>query len=162
MKLLINNVAGLNQPQKLHRALRLARQHDITMFQEVKLKTNQASHVRAKWGSPDIFLSSATTSRRGVLILTHPRANPIYLHEVSDIHGQFFILVVKIRGETYLLANVYGVPDSDIEAEQSLRTMLHHLEHISTSYPIQHTILGGDWNFVLRDVDTTSTSRKPL
>ena len=94
MKLLINNVAGLNQPQKLHRALRLARQHDITMFLEVKLKTNQASHVRAKWGSPDIFLSSATTSRRGVLILTHPRANPIYLHEVSDRHGQFFMLVV--------------------------------------------------------------------
>ena len=39
--------------------------------------------------------------------------------------------------------------------------MLHHLEHISTNYPIQHTILGGDWNFVLRDADTTSTSRKP-
>ena len=111
MKLLINNVAGLNQPHKLHRALRLARQHDITMFLEVKLKTNQASHVRAKWGSPDIFLSSATTSRRGVLILTHPRANPIYLHEILDRDGQFFILVVKIRGETYLLANVYGVPE---------------------------------------------------
>ena len=161
MKLLVNNVAGLNQPHKLHRALQLARQHDITMFQEVKLKRNQATHVRSKWGSPDIFLSCAATSRRGVLTLIHPRANPIYLHEVADRDGQFHILVVKIRGETYLLANVYGVPDSDIEAERSLRTMLHHLEHISTSYPIQHTILGGDWNFVLRDVDTTSTSRKP-
>ena len=39
--------------------------------------------------------------------------------------------------------------------------MLHHLEHISTNYPIQRTILGGDWNFVLHDADTTSTSRKP-
>ena len=39
--------------------------------------------------------------------------------------------------------------------------MLHHLEHISTNYPIQHTILGGDWNFGLRDADATSTSRKP-
>ena len=29
------------------------------------------------------------------------------------------------------------------------------------SIPIQHIVMGGDWNFVLHDPDTTSTSRKP-
>ena len=161
MKVLINNVAGLNMPHKLHRALRLAREHDITMYQEVKLKRNQASHIRSKWGSPDIFLSCAATSRRGVLTLIHPRANPIYLHEVSDPDGQFLLLVVNLGGETYLLANIYGVPDSDRAAEQSLIQVSNLMDDIAANYPIHHIIMGGDWNFVLRETDTTSGSRKP-
>ena len=161
MKVLINNVAGLNMPHKLHRALLLARDNDITMFQEVKLKRNQASHVRAKWGSPNSFLASASTSRCGVLTLIHPRTDPVYLHQVSDPEGQFHILVVRIKGEIFLVANVYGVPDSDRGSEHSLIQLSNHMEAISTSFPIQHIVVGGDWNFVLRPQDTTSSSRKP-
>ena len=161
MKVLINNVAGLNMPHKLHRALLLARDNDITMLQEVKLKRNQASHVRAKWGSPNSFLASANTSRRGVLTLIHPRTDPVYLHQVSDPEGQFHILVVRIKGEIFLVANVYGVPDSDRGSEHSLIQLSNHMEAISTSFPIQHIVVGGDWNFVLRPQDTTSSSRKP-
>ena len=161
MKVLINNVAGLNMPHKLHRALHMARDNDITMYQEVKLKRSQASHVRSKWGSPNSFLSCSTTSRRGVLTLLHPRTDPVYLHEVSDPEGQFHILVVRIKGETYLVVNVYGVPDSDRGSEHNLIQLSQHMDAISSNYPIQHTIMGGDWNFVLRPQDTTSSSRKP-
>ena len=161
MKVLINNVAGLNMPHKLHRALLLARDNDLTMFQEVKLKRSQTSHVRSKWGSPNVFLSCASTSRRGVLTLVHPRTDPVYLHQVTDPEGQFHILVVRIRGETFLIANVYGVPDSDRGSEHSLIQLSNHMETISSNFPIQHTIMAGDFNFVLRPQDTTSSSRKP-
>ena len=67
MRVLTKNTAGLNQLYKLHQTLRLARRHDVTFCQETKLKIDQMSMIRSKWGSKDVFMSTANTARRGVL-----------------------------------------------------------------------------------------------
>ena len=40
-------------------------------------------------------------------------------YEIADTERQFLILVLKLRVETYLLANFYGIPDSDIATTYS-------------------------------------------
>ena len=56
MKILTNNVAGLNQLYKLHMIMRKARVYDITFLQETKLKALLKALVRAKWGLDNIFM----------------------------------------------------------------------------------------------------------
>ena len=74
------------------------------------------SMIRSKWGSKDVFMSTANTARRGVLTSPRsPRLGAKILHEISD-NGQFHILVTNIKSEIYMLVNVYGSPDGDTEA----------------------------------------------
>ena len=161
MKFLTKNVAGLNQYHRLHQTLRQARQHDITFLQETKLKTSQASFIRNKWGSNNIFMACVGSARRGVLTLVHPRLNPTYLHEISDPNGQFHLLVALLQGETYLLVNVYGNPDSDRQAENTMGAILANMDNVVAAFTIRHIVMAGDFNFVLSPTDTTSSSRKP-
>ena len=116
MRVLTKNTAGLNQLYKLHQTLRLAWRHNVTFCQETKLKIDQMSMIRSKWGSKDVFMSTANTARRGVLTSPRsPRLGAKILHEISD-NGQFHILVTNIKSEIYMLVNVYGSPDGDTEA----------------------------------------------
>ena len=161
MKFLSRNTAGLNQDRKLHQALGQARHHDVSFFQETKLQRAQTSVVRAKWRTNDIFMSCASTSRRGVLTTIHPRNDPSYLHTVNDPNGQFHLLVVRIRSENYLLCNIYGDPDNDRHSEAVMISVSNHMDNIVQLFSVQHTVMAGDFNFVLQDSDTTSGSRKP-
>ena len=160
MRILTKNTAGLNQLYKLHQTLRLARRHDITFCQETKLKKDQMSMIRAKWGSKDVFMSTTNSARRGVLTLLHPRLGAKILHEISD-NGQFHILVTSIKSEIYMLVNIYGSPANDTEANEVMTSLLRNIEQARQSFVIQHTIMAGDFNFVLNDSDTTSHTRKP-
>ena len=161
MKFLSRNTAGLNQSFKLHQVIRQARQYDFSFLQETKLQRSQASIVRAKWRTNDIFMSCADTSRRGVLTLVNQRNDPSYLHTVDDPNGQYHLLVVRIRGENYMLCNIYGNPDEDRNAEATMLAISNHMDNIAQLFAIQHTLLAGDFNFVLQDSDTTSVTRKP-
>ena len=161
MKILTNNVAGLNQMYKLHMIMRKARTYDITFLQETKLRASQKALVRAKWGSNNIFMACDETSRRGVLTLIHPRINPTYLESIEDPQAQFHILVCVIKEENYLLINIYSDPDTDANAEATMNRVLDWMEDVKRRYMIHHTVMAGDFNYVLRDEDTTSNSRKP-
>ena len=104
MKFLTRNVAGLNQYHRLHQTLRQARNHDIIFLQETKLKMSQASFIRAKWGSNNIFMACMGTARRGVLTLLHPRLNPTYftcwLHYCREKHTcwSMFMGILTLTG----------------------------------------------------------------
>lgn len=134
---------------------------DVTFLQETKLQISQTAQVRAKWRSNDVFLSCSDTSRRGVMTLIHPRNSPIHLHDMNDPNGQFHILVTKIRDEVYLLVNVYSDPDTDRNAETTMVAVSNGMDNMVLRYPIQHIVVAGDFNFVMRDSDTNSLSRKP-
>ena len=161
MKFLTRNTAGLNQEFKLHSCLRQARQYDVTFLQETKLKREQATRIRGKWGSNDIFMSANESARRGVLTLINQRVRAEYLHEISDQGGQYHILIARIRSETFLLVNVYGSPGEDTEAEEVMTAISRHMDQITQLYMIQHIVMAGDFNFVLRAEDTTSHTRRP-
>ena len=71
------------------------------------------------------------------------------------------MLVVRIRGENYLLCNIYSNPDEDRHAEATMLAISNHMDNIVQAFAIQHTLMAGDFNFVLQAADTTSSSRKP-
>ena len=96
MKILTNNVAGLNQ----------------------------LALLRAKWGSNNIFMSCDETSRQGVLTLIHPKIRPIYLELIEDTQAIFHILVCVIKEENYLLITIYSDPDTDANAEATMNRVL--------------------------------------
>ena len=95
------------------------------------------------------------------MTLIHPRNNPLHLHDIQDPNGQFHILVTKIRDEVYLLVNVYSDPDTDRNAETTMVAVSNGMDNMVLRYPIQHIVVAGDFNFVMRDSDTNSQTRKP-
>ena len=141
MKILTNNVAGLNQMYKLHMIMRKARTYDITFLQETKLRASQKALVRAKWGSNNIFMACDEASRRGVLTLIHPRINPTYLESLEDPQAQFHILVCVIKEENYLLINIYSDPDTDANAEATMNRVLNWMDDVKRRYMIHHTVM---------------------
>ena len=64
-------------------------------------------------------------------------------------------------GVVYLLCNIYSDPDTDRNAEATMTSVSNAMDNIAQQFQIQHIIVAGDFNFVLRDSDTTSMSRKP-
>ena len=161
MNFLSRNVEGLNQPHKLHQVIQQARLYDISMFQETKLQIDSASQIRSKWRSNQVFMACTQAPRRGVITLIHPRIDPTHLHEITDPNGQFHILVTRIKEENFLLCNTYSDPDTDLNALVTMTTISNHLDNIKQLFSIQHTLMAGDFNFVMRSTDTNSTSRKP-
>ena len=161
MKFLTKNAAGINAPYKLHQVMSQARRHDVTFLQETKLMRSQSSMVRSKWGSSGVYMSTADTSRRGVLTLLHPRLNADVLHTISHPSGQFHLIVARIQGETWLLGNIYGDPGDDRAAETVMTSLSTQLDQVTQDFAIHNTVLAGDFNIVLQDSDTTTNTRKP-
>ena len=63
---------------------------------------------------------SCTSNAREVAILIKQRAPVKILHQHADVNGRFIIIHGKIKGEDYLLVNVYGPNIDDGEFFQDL------------------------------------------
>ena len=161
MRILSRNVAGINNPARQHQIINYCRKFDISMLQETKLTTQNTAFLKNKWGSDHVYLSSPGTARRGVVTLVHPRLSPVVLLATSDPHGQYYINLLSIKDSNYLVLNIYGCPDTDASALATMKEVTDKLEDIHTRFTIDHIIIGGDFNFVMEDRDTRSTSRKP-
>jgi hypothetical protein len=57
--------------------------------------------------------------------------------------------------------NVYSDPDTDRNAEITMVAVSNSMDNMVLRYPIQNIVVAGDFNFVLRESDTNSLSRKP-
>ena len=71
------------------------------------------------------------------------------------------INVCKIKDEYYVIINTYGDPGTDLAALSTMSSIHNQLQHVHQNFQIQHTVMGGDFNFVLQPSDTHSTSSKP-
>ena len=163
VKLMINNVAGLNSQGKLTAALTKARSYDVILYQETKLRRRKINELRAKWGHPDVFMASCQGdfSRRGVLTLFSPNFNVQHLECIEDIEGQYLINLVSHHTTNIMIVNFYGDPESDHSALQTLRRLETAINDLAQQYQIQEKIIGGDFNFVVDDNDTSSGTRRP-
>ena len=101
------------------------------------------------------------SARRGVITLVNPRCSPIILHEVSDPKGQYHIALIRIKDANYIIGNIYGNPDTDLDAYTTLSDVTDKLERIKAQFTIDHYIVGGDFNLCLERRVSTSSSRKP-
>ena len=161
MKILSQNVQGLNSLPKQHQVLNFCKAYDISLLQETKLTPNNLLFLKAKWGSDLVYLASPGTARRGVITLIHPRCSPIILFEIADPKGQYHIAVIRIKDTNYVVGNIYGNPDTDIDAYTTLADVTNKLERIKAQFNIDHYVIGGDFNLCLERRDSTSSSRKP-
>ena len=161
LKVLCRNVAGLNSQPRLHQVISMARSYDIICLQEMKISTNQAPFIRAKWGSDHVFISSTGVASRGAVTLFHQRTSPTHLYVHCDPLGQFIINVAIIKDELYVVVNVYGNPDTDAASLTTMSSIHDQLQHIHQNFQVQHCVMGGDFNFVLQPSNTLSTSSKP-
>ena len=56
---------------------------------------------------------------------------------------------------------MYSDPCTDRNAEVTMTSISNTMDNLVLLLPVQHIIVAGDFNFVLRDADTNSISRKP-
>ena len=161
MKVLSRNVAGLNSAAKRHQVINQCKGYDISLIQETKLTTANTAFIRAKWGNPHVFLSSTGRASRGVITLIHSRVAPIILREESDPNGQYHILLVTIKENNWLIVNTYGSPEADTPSYDTMLDITRKMEDIQSQHVIDSVVMGGDFNLVLEDRDTTSGTRKP-
>ena len=160
MKLLSNNVQGLNDQTKLNAAIQQARDFDISMFQETKLKRSKLNSIRSKWGHPEVYMSACPgqRSRRGVLTLFSPRLNISQITAVADDQGQFLINVFVHYDKFFLLTNFYGDPDTDASALLTVQRLEQSINNLKQNYHIDEMIICGDFNFVTDPRDSTSVT----
>ena len=163
VRILCNNKAGLNSQTKLSYALRQARNFDLCLYQETKLRKCKINEIRTKWGSPDVFMASSQGqfARRGVLTLFSPRIQLQHLECKEDPEGQFLINLVVYHTTIIMIVNFYGDPDTDQNAALTLQRLDNTITTLMQNYQIGEIICGGDFNFVLDDRDTNLGTRKP-
>ena len=151
----------MNDSSKFHDILREARKYDIVFLQETKLCQSKIGMLRAKWRWHEGVYMSSGGARRGVITLFSEKIRVEHLEHVADVDGQFLLNVVVIEGKNFLIVNVYGDPDLDRNSEMTMIRLADVIEEKQRVYVIHEIIMGGDFNFVLYQEDTKSTSRKP-
>ena len=161
MRFLSRNVAGLNNLARQHQVLRQCRDYDVAFLQETKLRRTRIPFIKAKWGNDHVYHSTTDGPSRGVLTLISSRCSPTVIHEATDQNGQYHIILVNIRDSNYLLVNFYGNPDTDAAAYNTMTALRDTLEGIQQRFTIDNIVMGGDFNLVLSDQDSNSSSRKP-
>ena len=132
----------------------------VTFFQEVKLKHEDLPFLKLKWGSNHVFLSSTNRPSRGVITLLHPSLNPDIIQTDICPRGQFIIITFRTSGTIFTVANVYGDPDTDLAALDTMNRTQNILRDLKMSYNPK-IILGGDFNTTLEERDSTGPQPKP-
>ena len=162
MRVLSANVAGINSTPKMHYFFSLAKRMNamITFFQECKLKHEDLPFLKLKWGSDHVFLSSTDRPSRGVITMLHPSLQPEIIQTDICPRGQFIIITFRTSGTLYTVANVYGDPDTDQAALDTMTRIHNILNDIKTNLNPK-IIIGGDFNTTLEARDSTGPQPKP-
>ena len=164
MKILSLNVAGMNNAGKQAGILSLCRSYNVSMLQETKLKRHSLPVIQAKWGlnKGQVFMAGLPTARRGVITIFHRHCEAVHVYHKEDVLGQFLINIAVIKGNSYLFANVYGDPDTDVDCTLTFHRLSVCIENISLVYQFDHIIMAGDFNCALNGSDyRTLTRSKP-
>ena len=84
-----------------------------------------------------------------------------HLDSKEDDQGQFLINLVAHHTTTIMLINYYGDPDTDQSSVQTLLRLEAAINVLQQQYQFDEIIIGGDFNYVLEDADTSSGNRRP-
>ena len=177
MKILIQNLRGINTKSKRRQALQNARSkvgntykgpYDIILYQEVRLQQHKLDLIKNEWGQRGnvqrVFLSGTEDNalRGGVLTLIR---NQMEIKNLDQriVQGHAIINVFKHNEKIWLVGNIYGNPKSeDHLSNETMLEISRQIEDIQTNFHPDHIILAGDWNCVLQNKDTTTRVRKNL
>ncbi|CAG5947255.1 unnamed protein product, partial [Menidia menidia] len=136
------NINGCGNPVKRKKVLSYLKlqQTDIAFIQETHLKDDEARKFKRDWVG-QVFFSSFSTKKNGVLILVHKRLNFSLVREYADSNGRIICIDTIINGMKVTLCNIYA-PNKEEPA------FFHEVNNILGNAHGQ-VVLAGDFNQVL-------------
>uniref|UniRef100_A0A8C5N056 exodeoxyribonuclease III n=1 Tax=Leptobrachium leishanense TaxID=445787 RepID=A0A8C5N056_9ANUR len=140
LKIISQNVKGLNSPTKRRLVLRDLRRSgcQVAFLQETHFtKIRQFSLTDRSFNRS--FLASANTKHGGVAILLHKKFDFTVLHSESDVEGRYVLLRGTMAGHTVTFLNVYApnAPDA---------AFWERLESLVKGTTDSLVVVGGDLN----------------
>ena len=154
-KLVAQNVRGLRDSSKRRETLYHFRpKGEILCFQETHSVENDESIWEAESGMK-CFWSNGTNDSRGVVTMIQKTEEISVLHHKSDQAGRYVIVNVKIKGENYVIVNLYA-PNKDVP--QFFVEVLHQMMEFEGK-----KLVVGDFNLIMdAEVDRTKKDRGKL
>lgn len=136
------NINGCGNPVKRKKVLSYLKlqQTDIAFIQETHLKDDEAEKFKRDWVG-QVFYSSFSSKKNGVMILIHKMLNFSLIKELKDANGRIICLEAIINGMELTLCNIYA-PNKE---EPSF---FHEVNRILGNVQGQ-VLLAGDFNQVL-------------
>lgn len=117
------------------------KQFSFCFLQELHCKVGDDNKWDKEWKG-DLFLSGNSSNSKGVGILIQEGFQYKLIEYKEIIEGRLQMLKLEIQGNAYVLSNLYGPNDDDVE-------FFNILDEIVISHNDQTLIVGGDFNTVL-------------
>ena len=136
------NVRGLADDTKRREVFYWLRKQefDIYMLQETHSTDNRKSIWRSQWGG-EVLFSHGESNSRGVCILFSNKTAFTLHNAILDKNGRYIVIDITLSSKRITLANVYGPNDDNPDF------FMEFFDQIE-SFPNDHRIIGGDFNFV--------------
>lgn len=137
------NCQGLGNVQKRRDVFHYWREKkfDILCLQDTHFEKKLEKYITSEWGYQAYFASNNSISR-GVAILFNNTFEFKIKKVIRDIYGNYIFITVEMKGEDYLIANIYGPNRDNPEFYERLNTIIKN-------FSCANIILTGDWNLVL-------------
>ena len=149
------NCRGMSDVRKRRDVMNFLRNgdYDILFLQDTHLTKNSLQYFNNLWKGKS-YHSCHTNRSRGVAIMIKQTLQ----HELVQVHhadcGNFILVTCSIGTQTYLLVNIYGPNEDNPNFYHSLKSLLQ-------TFRTDHTIIGGDFNFVMNaNVDSFNYARE--
>ena len=149
------NINGLNNVNKQAQVIEFMKHNfiDILMIQEHNIRDSVVISKELE-NFCYISMNNAICSKGGTAILVNRKLPFVILSEEKSADSRIISLKIKIHDKAIHLINVYAHSgnEKNVERENLFRNeLIYYLRN-----SLQNTFLGGDWNCVLSDRDTTS------
>ena len=106
-----------------------------------------------------MYMLSTDHPSRGVITMIHPSLQPEMIRTDICPWGQYIILTFRTSGTIYTTANIYGNPDTDRAALNTMTRISNILNDIKAQFN-PRIILCGHSNSTLKDRDPTGPQPK--
>ncbi len=118
-------------------------QADLAFIQETHLKDDEAKKFQRDWVG-QVYYSSFSSKKNGVLILVHKRLNLSVVKEHKDVNGRIICLESIRNGMQLTLCNIYAPSREEPSFFHKVNSILGNAQG--------QVILAGDFNQVLDGV----------
>ena len=137
------NCRGLSELKKRRDVLQFMRnqEYDILFLQDTHLTEESSKYFDSLWKGKSYHSCHSNRSRGVSILIKHSLQHELIKVQHAD-YGNFIMVICKIGTLTYSLANIYGPNNDD-------PNFYHNLANMLESFHTNHTIIGGDFNFVI-------------
>lgn len=115
--------------------------YSVCFLQDTHFESKLEKYIKSEWGY-ECYFASHTSNARGVAILFNNNFEFKIKKVHKDTNGNFIIVIIEIKKEDYLLANLYGPNKDEPDFYRQFQNVLADMN-------VQNVIIAGDWNLVM-------------